>query len=434
MVASFLLTGTGAQTSQTFFDQVSNLLPGHWLAYDVAADQCTFGRYYNLMDRVNPVETVSETDAIDGFRECFEDAVRLRLRSDVRVGTCLSGGLDSSSIALVAARMHHAASNRPFSAITAISEDPRNSEEAYASQVVAAGSLDWIRVTPTYEDFRDLLPGVVKHQEEPFGLPSPCMQTFVMRAARENGVVVLLDGQGGDEMLLGYDQYYPAYCVSLWRDARVRGLLRAIATSSRSNANMPPWRLAAFLLFALSPWARDLYYRPRRRLLAQRPALPAWIRQFAAACWDVRALQVLEVETTGLPLLLRLEDKNSMAFSIEARLPFLDYRLVEKSIALVPGLKIRDGWTKFVLRRAMSDVLPADITWRRNKIGFEAPNAMWLARHREVMAAQVCGSPLLRRVCEPDQLGRFRGLEWRIQWRLYILALWAEIFAVESMN
>jgi len=435
MVASFLLTGTGAQTSQTFFDQVSNLLPGHWLAYDVAADQCTFGRYYNLMDRVNAVETVSETDAIDGFRECFEDAVRLRLRSDVRVGTCLSGGLDSSSIALVAARMHHAASNRPFSAITAISEDPRNSEEAYASQVVAAGSLDWIRVTPTYEDFRDLLPGVVKHQEEPFGLPSPCMQTFVMRAARENGVVVLLDGQGGDETLLGYDQYYPAYCVSLWREARVRGLLRAIATSSRSNANMPPWRLAAFLLFALSPWARDLYYRPRRRLLAQRPAPPAWIRQFAAACWDVRALQVLEVETTGLPLLLRLEDKNSMAFSIEARLPFLDYRLVEKSIALVPGLKIRDGWTKFVLRRAMSEVLPADITWRRNKIGFEAPNAMWLARHRDVMAAQVWGSPLLRRVCEPDQLvRRFRGLEWRIQWRLYILALWAEIFAVESMN
>jgi len=83
----------------------------------------------------------------------------------------------------------------------------------------------------------------------------------------------------------------------------------------------------------------------------------------------------------------------------------------------------------------MSEVLPADITWRRNKIGFEAPNAMWLARHRDVMAAQVWGSPLLRRVCEPDQLvRRFRGLEWRIQWRLYILALWAEIFAVESMN
>jgi asparagine synthase (glutamine-hydrolysing) len=433
LVTNFLLSGGQPQSPQTFFAQVSNLLPGHWLAYDVAADRCTLGRYYNLMDRVNAVETLSEADAIDGFRESFEDAVRLRLRSDVRVGTCLSGGLDSSSIALVAARMYRAGSNRPFSAITAISEDPRNSEEGYARQVVAAGSLDWITVRPTYEDFRDLLATVVERQEEPIGSPSPYMQAFVMRAARENGVVVLLDGQGGDETLLGYDGYYPAYCVSLWREAGARGLLQAIAASARSNDNMAPWRLASHLAFALCPWARGLYYRQRRGLLASPPALPDWIRRFAAACWDVRALQVLEIETTGLPLLLRCEDKSSMAFSIETRLPFLDYRLVEKSIALAPRLKMRDGWTKFVLRRAMSEVLPPEIAWRRNKIGFEAPTAMWLARHLDAMFEQVRGSPLLARICDLDRLvRRYRRLGWRTQWRLYSLALWAETFAITS--
>jgi asparagine synthase (glutamine-hydrolysing) len=435
MVANFLLSGAQAQSQETFFDGVLNLLPGHWLAYDVAAGRCTLGRYYNLLERVSAVETGSEADAIDGFRDCFEDAVRVRLRSDVRVGTCLSGGLDSSSVALVAARMYRFGSNRPFSAITAISEDARNSEEAYAREVVATGGLDWIRVRPSYEDFRRGLATVVKHQEEPFASMSPCMQAFVMRAAQENGVVVLLDGQGGDETLLGYERYYPAYCVMAWREEGARGLSRAIAASARSNANMAPWRLASHLMFALLPWARGLYYRRRRGLLAVPPALPDWIRRFAAACWDVRALQVLEVESTCLPLLLRLEDKNSMAFSIETRLPFLDYRLVEKSIALPPGLKIRDGWTKFVLRQAMSEVLPPDIAWRRNKIGFEAPTAVWLDRHREVMVEQVRGSPLLRRVCDPDRLvRRFCRLDGETQWRLYCLALWAETFAIDGLN
>jgi len=188
-------------------------------------------------------------------------------------------------------------------------------------------------------------------------------------------------------------------------------------------------------VFALLPWARDLYYRQRRRLFASPPPLPDWIRRLAAACWDVRAMQVLEVETTGLPLLLRSEDRSSMTFAIETRLPFLDYRLVEKSIALASGLKIRDGWTKFVLRRAMSDVLPAEIAWRRNKIAFEAPTAMWLARHRDIMAEQVRGSPLLRRICDLDRVVcRFRGLDWKVQWRLYSLALWAETFAIEGLN
>jgi asparagine synthase (glutamine-hydrolysing) len=433
-VLNFLLTGVHAQSPETCFEQVHNLLPGHWLAYDVEADRCTIGRYYALSERVNGVETVPEADAIRQFRAGFEDAVRLRLRSDVRVGTCLSGGLDSSSVALVAAQMYKAGSNRPFSAITAVSEDPRNSEEAYAREVVEAGSLDWVRTRPTYEDFCGLLGHVVKHQEEPFGSPSVCMQAFVMRAARENGVVVLLDGQGGDETLLGYDRYYPAYCVSLWRDGGARSVLQGVRGAMRSNANMQPWRFAAYVVFVLAPAARYLYYRQRNSFLAAPPPLPDWISQFASASRrDIRALQVLEVETVGLPSLLRYEDKNSMAFSVEARLPFLDYRLVEKAIALAPRLKMRDGWTKWMLRQAMSDLLPPQIAWRRNKIGFEAPTEMWLARHIEVMTEQIRGSALLSRLCDADRLmRRFRGLDRNTQWRLYSLALWEETFGVEA--
>lgn len=431
VVSEFLLTGVQVQSTETFFDDLATLLPGHLLLYDIGKDQCVIERYYNLLDRVSRAGAASEQSEIQEFRRIFQDAVRLRLRSDVRVGTCLSGGLDSSSIAMLAARMHHSASNQQFTAVTAVSEDPRNSEEAYAAEVVGAGSLGWIKTRPAYEDFCTLLPHVVVHQEEPFNSPSVCMQASVMRAAKENGVIVLLDGQGGDETLLGYDRYYAAYCVMLWRAGGAVGVLRGLRHAMLSNANMNLRRVLAYSVFELLPSARRLYYRWRSSYLEAQPPLPDWVGRLASACLDVRRLQALEVETTALPSLLRYEDKNSMAFSIETRLPFLDYRLVEKSIALAPSLKMRDGWTKWVLRQAMSDVLPRHIAWRRNKIGFDAPTELWLARHLSVMKEKVHRSPLLRRFCHLGRLMRhYDGLDRNTQWRLYSLALWENEFGV----
>lgn len=433
IVSEFLLTGVQAQSTETFFDQVFTLLPGHLLLYDVKKDQCVIERHYNLLDRVSRAGAAPEQEEIQEFRRIFEDAVRLRLRSDVRVGTCLSGGLDSSSIAMTAARMLHRASNQQFTAVTAVSEEPRNSEEAYAAEVVRAGSLDWIKTRPAYEDFCTLLPHVVAHQEEPFNSPSICMQASVMRAAKENGVTVLLDGQGGDETLLGYERYYAAYCVMLWRSGGPVGVLRGLRHATLSNANMTPWRVLAYSVYELLPSARHLYYRWRSNYLEAPPPLPDWVGRFASACLEVRRLQALEIETTALPSLLRYEDRNSMAFSIEARLPFLDYRLVERSIALAPSLKMRNGWTKWMLREAMRDVLPHDIAWRRNKIGFDAPTELWLGRHLNVMKEKVRQSPLIRRFCDLDRLMRkYDGLDRNSQWRLYSLALWEKEFGVRA--
>jgi asparagine synthase (glutamine-hydrolysing) len=433
VVVDFLLTGAQVQSTETFFGGVSNLLPGHWLVYEVETNRVVIGRYYNLLEKINGGNVLSGNEGVDTFRSLLEDSVRLRLRSDVRVGTCLSGGLDSSSIALVAARMYGNSSDRRFSAVTAVSEDPRNSEEAYAEKVVSAGTLDWLRTRPTYGDFRALLPQVVSHQEEPFGSPSICMQAFVMRAARENGVVVLLDGQGGDESLLGYDRYYPAYCAALWREGGVRAVLGGMRDSMLRNANMKPWRFAAITMFGLMPSLRYLYCRRRAGYLAAPPPRPVWMGDFAAAYLDIRALQVLEMETTGLPELLRYEDKNSMAFSVETRLPYLDYRLVETALRLPLDLKMRDGWTKWVLRQALSDVLPPAIAWRRNKIGFEAPTDLWLSQHMDIMSAKVEFSPLVRRYCDLAHVKRrFPTLDRNSQWRLYSLALWEEAFGVAA--
>jgi len=433
VVSDFLLTGVAVPSTETFFNGVSSLCAGHYLLYDTETGRCVIRRYYSLSERLNGIDDRPALDAIQNFRSAFDDSVRLRLRSDVRVGTCLSGGLDSSSVALVAEPMYGNNLNHPFSAITAISEDPRNNEEAYAEKVVKAGSLHWIKVRPGYEDFCGLLPHVIKDQEEPFSTPSICMQAFVMRAAKDNGIVVLLDGQGGDETLLGYDRYYSAHYAALWREGGARGVLQGLRHATKSNANMQLGRSTAYLLLGLVPAIRYLYYLKRSSYLRSYPPQPEWMSCLARACLDVRSLQILEVESTSLPALLRYEDKNSMAYSVEARLPFLDYRLVELCISLAPSLKIQDGWTKWVLRKAMSDVLPHDIAWRRNKIGFAAPDDLWLARHLEIMAQTVKHSPIIRRFCDLGSLmRRYRELDRNSQWRLYSLALWEEQFGVRA--
>jgi asparagine synthase (glutamine-hydrolysing) len=429
----FLLTGINVQSERTSFMGISSLLPGHWLEYHVDIGSCIVHRYYDLGQRVAAIEPVPETEAIDSFRATLEEAIALRLRSDVRVGACLSGGLDSSSIALLASRMYEPVTNRPLTAITAVSEDPRNNEEFHAQRVVEAGSLDWIKVRPNYDDFCRLLPHVVTHQEEPFGSPSVCMGASVFRAAREHGVTVLLDGQGADETLLGYERYYPAYALALWREGGIGRALQGIHASVRTNANLSAWRLTAYMMLGLIPEARYLYHFWQNRFLDLSPPLPNWFRQFASNSWNVRALQVFEIETAGLPDLLRFEDKNSMAYAIETRLPFLDYRLVEGAIALPTQLKMHRGWTKYILRQSMTDVLPTDIAWRRDKVGFEAPTEIWLSRHEDAMWSQVRQSPLLRRMCNERRLTQvFCRLDRNTQWRLYSLALWEEGFNIAN--
>jgi asparagine synthase (glutamine-hydrolysing) len=430
VVSDFLLTGVQVQSSDTFFGDVQALLPGNFLTYQVSQGELEIHRYYSLRDATSDPGDQTEQEALTGFRSLLEDAVRLRLRSDVKVGTCLSGGLDSSSIALIASRMNQAAGGQ-FTAVTAISEDPGNNEEAYAQEVVRAGSLDWVKSCPGYDDFRTMLPHVVRHQEEPFSTPSICMQAFVMQAARQSGTVVLLDGQGGDENLLGYDQYYPAYYAALWHQGGAGQLLLGFWQARQNNVNMSLWRQAAYAALILLPDARTFYYRLRSRYAAGRSSSPAWVQQVALASRDVRELQALEIETTTLPPLLRFEDKNAMSFSIETRLPFLDYRLVEYAVRLPIQLKIRHGWTKWLLRQAMDDVLPHDIAWRRNKIGFAAPTGIWVSRHLDIMTEKVKDSSLIARFCDMHRLMQlYRKLSPNHQWRLFSLALWEEEFSV----
>ena len=186
-----------------------------------------------------------------------------------------------------------------------------------------------------------------------------------------------------------------------------------------------------YLVGASSAGVRATFYRWRYSFL-RNPELPEALRRFARNTRDAPAMQVLEITETNLPMLLRFEDKNSMRFGIETRLPFLDYRFVEFALGLSTVVKLNHGWTKWPLRVAMQDVLPSTICWRKDKIGFAAPDRLWLSRHSPVMHAKVVNSALLARYVDMKALSRrFNRLDLGMRWRLYCVALWGERFQVE---
>lgn len=432
LLGDFLLTSICEHTNETFFHGVLKLPAGHNLVYRLQEQRFSIHQYYEL-NRIDSFHRMSVDESVEAFRAQFEDAIQLRLRADVPVGTCLSGGLDSSSVASLAGPIYQAASGKAFSAITAVSEQESNNEANFAKEVVDHSGLNWLTVKPSYEDFLSSLDAVVHAQEEPFGSTSLTMQYFVMQAARKNGIPVLLDGQGGDETLLGYPKYYGSYLATTLRDQGFGSFVQAFRSAGANNAKMSLPNAMIFLVGGLVAPARYLVYLNRHRYLAARPAYPKHLSDFARTSWDDFELQKLEITRTNLPVLLRYEDKNSMAHSIETRLPFLDYRVVEMALSLPGNSKIRDGWSKWVLRQAMDKRMPHSITWRKNKFGFEAPEHIWMTKHRAEMKQTVLSSPMLTEMTKSSVLSAsFDGLNMRTQWRLYSIALWEKAFEVSA--
>jgi asparagine synthase (glutamine-hydrolysing) len=430
LIVDFLLTSASDHTNDTYFNGVKKLAAGSSLVYKLSHHQYQINTHYEIKRRED-LQNLPLEEAMEVYRAGLQDAVSLRLRSDVPVGTCLSGGLDSSSIATLASPMYKAAANMPFQAITAVSEQESNNEAQFAQQVVSHAKLNWLPIKPSYQDFLDTLPQVVRAQEEPFGGPSLTMQYLVMREARRNGIPVLLDGQGGDETLLGYNKYYGSYLLSSLRRDGLRGFTHALRATSHNNSKMSAPSAMYFMLGGLLAPARYLVYLSRSRFLSEWPAFPQHLHDFARASYDDFELQKLEITRTNLPVLLRYEDKNSMAHSIETRLPFLDYRLLEIALSLPSKYKIYEGWSKWLLRKVMDKKMPDSITWRKNKFGFEAPEELWMKQHAKAMKETVLASDLLKSLAKSKVLeAGFESLDPRSRWRLYSIAMWEQEFAV----
>lgn len=419
-LSRFLFTGIIGATPASFFTGIQSLPAGHSLT--VAHQQpLRIARWYSLPTR--PVDT-------NAIPSLLRDSVALRLRSDVPVGSCLSGGLDSSAVVMLAAAARAGAASSPLHCIHARSSDPEVDESAFASLVADASSSRLLTLTPSADQFWQNLNEICRVQDEPFGSPSICMQYFVMQQARASGCTVMLDGQGADEVLLGYSKFMVLALSHAWQSGGLPQLLHTLINSWSANASLTPRTTLQYLAGTLLSPLRAA--RVRRRLPFLKLPLQPVQRLYgsvSAAATDCRQTQLLELFQTSLPALLRYEDRNSMAHSVEARLPFLDYRLVEAALTLPVDQKIHNGWSKYPLRT--SGILPDAIAWRRSKLGFNAPERSWIGGYSRQMLAQTLDSPLIAAIADRGALERsWYRLDRREQWRLFNVALWADIYRV----
>jgi asparagine synthase (glutamine-hydrolysing) len=374
-------------TGATFFEGVTALPPG--CCMEITPARTDLSRYYELPSEY-AAPPARPHDVVDEYRSLFEDSIRLRLRADVPVGTCLSGGVDSSSIVCVLNRMLGADGTdvaslgdrqQTFSAV--YDSEGRYNERPYIDTVLEATRAQGNFVIPTAEWLQADITKLVWHQDEPFGSTSIFAQWCVMSKVKECGVTVLLDGQGADEALAGY-RPFDVYTAHLLRRGRLVTMMLAGRDIRRvSGAAVGPLVARALVRQLPDRWLSRLRgARTSGATQAMRPdfaANHATAPRYEPVNRDLHQHLLELIRETSLPHLLRYEDRNSMAFGVEGRVPFLDYRLVELSLREAFRWCIHEGWSKWVLREAMRGIVPDRIIWRRDKVGFETPERQWQA-------------------------------------------------------
>lgn len=418
----YLYIGYQNHTNETFYKDVHQLEPSHNLIYNLKTAELKIEKYYTL-NFDNTIYNLNKIDSENFYEEKINTSIKLRLRSDVKVGTCLSGGLDSSYIALVAAKLYNKNGGKRFTSITAKSNDVKNDEVKYAKMVIETGQLDGKIVTPCFDQISEDIEKIVYHQEEPFGSPSILMQYYVMKAAIENGCKVLLDGQGGDETLLGYERYYFSFLKNLPFFQQFSWFKKINQNSKLTMKSVLNYyfyfnfpQIRAFLLDKRMNGIHSDYNDYLNHKL---------LYEYNDSAANLYQLQKLEITKTQLRSLLNYEDKNSMTWSVETRLPFLDYQVVEAAISIKPQYKLNNGWSKYILRKIGSKVLPQQIAWRKNKIGFEAPGVFWnLEKHFDTLILQ---SPVLNEIFKDTSTIMFP----KLRWKLLSIALWEKRFGMK---
>lgn len=376
-------------------------------------------------------------EACARFAELFRSSVQLRMRSDVPVGACLSGGLDSSSIVCAMRQQEQQSSIHTF---TARFPEPQFDESRWARMAAERARAQAHFSVPTEEGYLAELGDLVWHQDEPFSTASIYAQWLVMKQARETGIPVLLDGQGADEILGGYKKFYAFHILSLARRGR-------LVAAGREAASVALHGDRGYLR-----WREGLRYMPRF-LQPKLGAASDWLGPaVAAAAGDsrvqlgapggLRQRQVADLRQYSVPSLLRYEDRNSMAWSIESRVPFLDYRLAEFVLALPLQHKLRQGRTKALMRTALRGLVPDEILDRRDKMGFVTPQSLWMrgALGERMQQSLAAAKPRLQEWLRVDELlaawrsagDRQRQTMEPMLFRAGVLAHWAEKFEVRA--
>lgn len=427
----FVVYGATDDPHETFFKGIEALKPGHFRSYNTADLSFEEVAYYRLRDRVAHGEFVDQS-----FDKLFSESIKEHLIADVEVGSCLSGGLDSSLIVAEAAK-HFEGSFKTF---TCTFPGESIDESGYARMLATDDrKLDQYFTTPSAQEFLNGFDDLIRSQERPFGSASIFAQAAVMKLAAENGIKVLLDGQGADEILGGYYPFAGAYLISLLKSGQIGAYNRELkALKKHFNPKMETAMMRS--AFYALPQRLQFIARKQKRLGFSLMA-PSFIDEASKlnsperGATDFKELSFRSVEF-GLYELLQYEDRNAMKYSIESRVPFLDHHLVEWAVGQNPEVKIQNGWTKFPIRKALESHNLKPLAWRIDKLGFVAPQDRWRmeladeimekvreGRIPELLDGRAVTDLFSKSIKSNSGLTEF--------WRIFALLRWMEVFEVE---
>ncbi|MCH2213919.1 MAG: asparagine synthase (glutamine-hydrolyzing) [Flavobacteriales bacterium] len=427
-LVQFLVYGVTSDPCETFFSGISAVKPGCYLTFDLETLRKEEHVFYDLRSRADEAEF-----AEDSFELRFEGSIKEHLISDLEVGSCLSGGLDSSTIVATA---------YPFVKQSFTCSFPNSpiDETGFAKQLTSARSdLQQHFTSPSSQDYFEAFDEIIRSQERPIGSASVFAQYSVMKLAKENGVTVLLDGQGADEVFGGYYPFAGAYLLSLLKSGNFSRFTKEMKLL-KQNFN-PKMEMAMMRsLFYSLPKGMRLLARKKNRLgfdllsrhykkIARGLSVPE------RGSSDFKELAIKSVGF-GLLELLHYEDRNSMRFSIESRVPFLDHRLVEWALSQSPETLLNKGWTKNPIRELLDKKGLKDLAWRKDKLGFVVPQKAWRdelfpelkEKWKNLELDEVFDQQAMLDLLENPVSSSSAQSEF---WRVYGLLRWLELFKVE---
>ena len=386
MIYNFLVNNVDLYKDETFFKNIKSVMPSTNLIFDLKINEIEKQRYWDINKINRKTTSVSKEDEeyAKKFHDLFKDSVKLRLMSEVPVGTCLSGGLDSSSIVCIVNKILTDGNEEIKESIgekqktfSAVYEYKRIDEREYIEEVIKETNVEKNYVFPSGEELFKEVEKLIYYQEEPFMSTSIYAQWNVMRLVSKK-VKVLLDGQGSDELLAGYLNPTLYNRTSFGDVLKQRKFFKFF---KERFLNFP--MLYGDLKIIYSYFIRKKVLKNKEILnqafldkFKNKKEIPKEIKDLAD--WSYELLM-----NGGIQTLLKYEDRNSMAFSIEARVPFLDYKVVEYIFSIPIDQRIKNGWTKYILRNAMKDILPEKVRKRRSKLGFPTPQEAWFREHKD---------------------------------------------------
>lgn len=375
----YLSYGKIADPYQTLFQNIVELPAACNLMYQLDDDKLKIEKYYDLEESSLALRnSILPNNYFQEYENRFNESISMHLRADVSIGTCLSGGLDSSAIVAFASPKLGSVN---FNSFTAVYDDASIDESYFAKSVSSHfKNISPYYTTPAASTYWNDIDKLIWHQDLPVASTSMYAQWEVMKLAHQHGMKVLLDGQGADETLGGYSVFTGVYLFDLLKKFRFAKFYKE-GQQLKLNRSVKILNETGRAAFYLLPSSLKKKIREKERL-GSLFISNDFKNQFSNVQdkgmmgKDFFDMSLLSVKY-GMHDLLRYEDRNSMAFSIESRVPFLDHRLVELSLALPDDFKINNGWTKYILRKTVDNKIPAEVVWRKDKKGFVTPQKKW---------------------------------------------------------